>query len=583
MGRRVFLYLLSFLSLSSSLLCVPRLVHAQDSEKECAPPKSLVSQLNTKPSAATLDALGSDYANRKEYGCAAVAFRDSLKLDPQSPATHYFLGIALLAQGNTPEAMNEFRRSLQLNPQQTEARIALGQALGVSGHAEDAIQEFQEALKMDPKSVPARDGLAKAYMSLKRYPAAIALLKDGPQDESLEMDLVMAYSNNGENALALDLLHRMQRERPDSALPHFGMGSVYTQQRRYEDATKEFQEALQLNPADDNSRAAYIRVLLMQGKLDTALPIAEEYQQRHPNEFDSCYLLGEVERQLVEYTQAKPFLEQAVKVKPEDYFARYSLGLVYAKTGETSKARVQLEKAVAIDPSSPEAHFQLASVLRSLSLNDEALGQLNLYQNLTASRSEKDVAEAKANQARALLNKGDAKGAVELYREAIERDSADARLYFDFAIALESAGDREEALKAFSKSLNLDPKFAPAHNQLGLLYAQAGQTPQAEHEFQAAISLDPEEVQAYNNLGVLYGQQGRYDEAAKLFKTAIAHDPSYAPSYVNLAVAEASRSQFSEAESALKKALQIEPDNAETRALLSQVQSHLGQPNDAHP
>jgi tetratricopeptide (TPR) repeat protein len=564
-------------------VCCPELLRAQSSRAECVAPQALEQQLKAHPAAETYAALGQAFTDQRKFDCAALAFRQSLKLDPNSPQTHYLLALALLREGDTQSAIVESHRSLKLKPDQPKVHLLLGSALSQHGQIDQAIEEFRAVLKADPTSIAAIDLLAKAYMAQGRYPVAIALLKGAPQEEVLQMDLVMAYSNNGENEQALLLLKQMKAERPNSAAPHSGLANIYTQQRRYEDAAKEFQEALRLNPQDETATKSYIRLLLLQGQPQTAFSYAVEYQRKYPNTFDGCYLLGVVDRELGKYAAAKTLLEQAVKMNPEHYFARYNLGLADAKAGDAAAAREQLEKAVHLEPNSAEAHFQLAAVLRSLSLPDEATTQLRLYQGLMASRGQKDVAAAKANEARELLKKGDARGAVELYRQAVETDSLDAHLYYDLAIALEREGDQQGQLEAISKTIEIDPQFAPAHNQLGLLRMQAGQAVDGEKEFKTAIDLNPHEVEAHNNLGILYGQQDRDSEAAQLFREAIENDPRYAPSYVNLAVALASQSQFSEAESALEEALKLEPDNAQTRALLTHVQSRLGPHSDAHP
>jgi tetratricopeptide (TPR) repeat protein len=556
---------------------------AQQTTKECPPPRALNEQLAAHPTAEAYDALGGYYGDQKKYACAASAFRKSLKLKPSSPQTHYYLALALLARGDAQSAIAEFRRSLRLQPDQPETRLGLGAALGQINHVDEAIQEFQKVIEIDAKSITAIDWLAKAYMSQKRYPAAIALLKDAPFDEVLQMDLVAAYSSSGDNDRALQLLARMAQDRPDSVVPHSGIANIYSQQRRYEDAAREFHEALRLNARDDTTRASYIRTLLLLSKFDDALPMAQEYQRRRPNDFEACYLLGVVERDLGDYAGAKTLLQAALKMNPQHYAARYNLGLVYAKSGEPAAARTQLEKAVQLDPTSAEAHFLLASVLRSLSLQDDARAQLAAYQNLMAERAEKDVAAAKANQAKEFLERGDARESAELYRQAVEKDPKNSHLLYDLALALDRADDPQCEQQALEKAVELDPGFAAARNQLGYLLLQAGHTADGEQQFRTAISLDPHYAEAQNNLGVLYGQQGKDAEAERLFKAAIESNPGYAPSYVNLAAALASELRFGEAESLLRKALQVEPDNPETRAFLSQVESQLGRSSNVHP
>jgi tetratricopeptide (TPR) repeat protein len=566
-----------------AFLCWTGAAYAQQPATKCAPPQALSEQLASHPTAAAYDALGRYYGDQRKFGCAASAFRSSLKLDPNSAQTHYYLALALLAEGDAQDAILEFRRSVTLQPNQPEARLALGAALSQINDVDAAAQEFQEVLKTDPKSITAIDWLAKAYISQKRYPAAIALLKDAPSDEVLQMDLVVAYSSFGDNDRALQLLAQMEHDRPDSAVPHSGVAKIYIQQRRYEDAAKEFQEALRLNSHDDASRASYIRTLLLLSKFDDALPLAQEYQRTRPNDFDACYLLGVVDRDLGDYANAKTLLSAAVKINPQHYAARYNLGLVYAKSGEHAAARKQLERAVQLDPTSADAHFQLAAALRSLSLQDAARTQLAVYQNLMAERAEKDVAAAKANQAKEFLERGDAQKAAELYRQSAEKDPKNSHLLYDLALALDRAGDPVGEQRALERAVELDPGFAAARNQLGFLLLQAGHTADGEKQFRTAISLDPHYAEAQNNLGVLYGQQGKDVEAERLFQAAIESDPGYAPSYVNLAAALASQSRFAEAESMLRKALQIEPDNPDTRAFFAQIESQLGRPGNVHP
>src|SRR5579863_3931402 len=564
-------------------LVAPAGAIAQSGVGDCVPPTPLAQELASHPTAAAYNALAGYFAARSDFACAISAFRSSLKLEPNSPQAHYDLATALLAQGNAQEAILELRRSLKLQPNQPEAHLNLGAALLQVNQTDAAIQELQIALEANPKSIAAIYWLSKVYMSQKRYPAAIALLKDAPPDEALQMSLAIAYSDSGNNDQAIQILKRMVLDRPASAVPHSGLATIYTRQRRYEDAATEFEKALRLNPHDDLTRAAYLQNLLLRSKFEVALPIAQAYHRNRPDDFETVYLLGVIERELNNYAEAKKFLLQASKMNPQHYATRYNLGVVYAKLGEPAAARTELEEAVRLEPVSAEAHFQLASVLRSLSLQDEARAQLSIYQSLKAERAQQDVAAAKAKEAKESLAKGDAPKAVQLYREAVENDPRSAQLHYDFALALERSGDREGERQALLSAVELDPGFAPAHNQLGLVLLRVGQAPAGENELRTAISLSPHYAEAQNNLGVLYGQQGKDSEAAQLFQQAIDSNPGYAQAYVNLAAALASQSRFGEAESTLKKAIEIEPDNPEARALLSQVEPELRKQNSVHP
>ncbi len=543
----------------------------------CKAPTELERRVKSHSSAAAYDELGAYFGQDNRYACAISAFRASLRLNPKSWQTHSYLGLALLASGEPEHAAQELRTSLQLNLDQPNTHMTLGATLSQLNQMDAAIDEFNAVLKADPRSVTALDWLSKALISQKRYNAAIAVLKKGPPDEVLKMNLVIAFSKSGDNAEAIRILSQMTKDRPLSAVPHAGLATIYVQQNRLEDAVTEYREALRLNPRDDESRVSYVKVLVSLPDFETALPIAQDYLHRHPHEFQSLYLMGWIDRERGNYNDAKEMLVQAVRLNPTHFDAHYSLGVVLTKVGEFGAAREQLEKALQIDPSSDEAHFRLATVLRSLGLPEEAKKQLNIYQSISAERAKKAVAANKATQAREFLQIGEVQKAVDLYNQAIQETPRDARMLFNLALALDQKHDFQSEEATIEKAIDIDPNFASAHNQLGVLHLQAGRIESAEQEFRGAISLNPHYAEAQNNLGTLYGQQGNDAAAERLFRQAIESNPGYAEAFVNLAATLASESRFVEAEIALRNAVQIEPDNKEAQELHAMIQAHIAQ------
>ena len=550
---------------------------AESEASKCRAPAELQRTIASHPSASAYDELGAYFGQGDHYSCAIFAFRASLRLNPRSWQTRSYLGLALLAKGRPEDAARELRRSLRLHPDQPNTHMTLGATLSQLNQMDAAIEEFNAVLRADPKSITALDWLSKALISQQRYGSAIAILKKGPPDEVLQMNLVIAHSKRGDNDEAIRILSQMIKDRPSSAVPHAGLATMYIQQNRLEEAVAEFREALRLNPQDDASRVSYVKVLVSLPDFATALPIARDYLDRHPNEFEALYLMGWIDRELGNYDEARAKLTQAVRLNPNHFDAHYSLGVVLAKIGQPALARTQLEKALQIDPSSDQTHFRLANVLRSLGLQDEAKKQLELYQTSSAERAKKDVATNKANQAKEFLQKGEIQRAVDLYKEAVQQNPKNARMLFSLALALDEKGDFQSEGEAIEKAIQIDPGFAPAHNQLGLVRLQAGEIREAEQEFRTAVSLSPHYTEAQNNLGTVYGQRGNDAEAERLFRQAIESNPGYVQAFINLAATLASQSRFSEAESALQNAVQIEPDNKEAHELETMIQARTSQ------
>jgi Flp pilus assembly protein TadD len=70
--------------------------------------------------------LGTVMLSRLNPGGAMSMLQAAVKVDPQSPEAHNFLGSALASRGRTQEAIGQFRLALSLRPKYPNARFNLG-------------------------------------------------------------------------------------------------------------------------------------------------------------------------------------------------------------------------------------------------------------------------------------------------------------------------------------------------------------------------------------------------------------------------------------------------------------------------
>src|SRR5260370_23369899 len=224
----------------------------------CKGPAELERALAAQPSAAGYDALGADFAQRKQFSCAFSAFQSALRLEPNSWEAHYNLGLAYLESGDAQRATREFRSAVRLKPAFPQSHAALGTSLSQLNQTDSAIQEFKAALQIDSQYVPALDGLTKALIQQQRYSAAIAYLRNAPPDDTLQQNLATAYARNRNNDEALQILSKIVPKQPSSSVAHLNIGIVYTQEERYREAIEQFREALRLDPKDDVARGSLV-------------------------------------------------------------------------------------------------------------------------------------------------------------------------------------------------------------------------------------------------------------------------------------------------------------------------------------
>jgi tetratricopeptide (TPR) repeat protein len=144
-------------------------------------------------------------------------FSDVVAKSPDSEIGNGNLGRALMAAGRYDEAVGRFRKALEVNPASVKARYHVGSALLKAGRPEEAIVEFEALLKVG-FATDAAGQLAEAYGAVERLDAAI----------STREKIVAAL--------------------PDSPVEHNLLGIDLARASRYEDAMRQFDIAVRLDP-----------------------------------------------------------------------------------------------------------------------------------------------------------------------------------------------------------------------------------------------------------------------------------------------------------------------------------------------
>ncbi len=126
------------------------------------------------PSKVTLhDDVAVLYLELNRPGDAAMHFKASAELAPQSAAAHYNYATALTMTGKLTEAIAEYERAIAIRPDYARAHNNLGDALLHAGRTSEALQHFREALRLDPGYAEARFNLGSVLNTQGRPQDAI--------------------------------------------------------------------------------------------------------------------------------------------------------------------------------------------------------------------------------------------------------------------------------------------------------------------------------------------------------------------------------------------------------------------------
>jgi len=491
----------------------------------CTAPQALQTKLQKLPTADTYAEAGMWYGDHKQYGCAVSAYQAALKQKPKSAEFLYLLGLNLLRKGDFSDALKPLQESIAIKPDILKPHLLLATALEELHRAPEARAEWAAALKIDPDSELALDGAGKNLLATGEFDAAIALLSPQPKAESLILDLASAYQGAGTTDQAVAVLQKGVEQNPSSRALKRALITDLVLQAHYQEAAKLGAKLVQDSPHDLEAQILYLHVLVLEDDENLAPPLAKKLLSAAPHDFAVLYLNGVLENRAGNYAEGRTFLEKAVALNPNHYNCRYNLGIALSNVNDPQGAKEQFEKALALGAPEPAVRFEYAKVLRKLGETKLAEEQLKLYQQEQKDQADRTLAASKMAQADQELANGDAKKAVEFYRDALAVQPQSALLSYKLSVALDQIGDTAGEQEALRKAVQIDPNMAIAHHQLGYLAFSGGDLATAEAQFREAVRAAPSYIDAWISLAATLGTESRFPEAQQAVQRALQIDP----------------------------------------------------------
>ena len=189
----------------------------------------------------------------------------------------------------------------------------------------------------------------------------------------------------GEFAEAEKLLNRAIEADPNSLDAYSHLGQVYLQQKRIDDARREFERRAaretrpigsltmvaliyEMQNRTDDARKAFEQVLALDpkasvaannlawiyaengGNLDVAMQLAQTAQAALPDSGETSDTLGWVYLKKEIYGLSITTLRRAVELEPKNPKFHYHLGLAYARSGDAQRAKSTLQTALQLRP-----------------------------------------------------------------------------------------------------------------------------------------------------------------------------------------------------------------------------------------
>lgn len=150
------------------------------------------------------------------------------------------------------DSLEVLNSQIRLNPTSTDLRLKKAAVNIELGQWEYAIEEYSRVLEIEPAHLSALYFRAYAYNYLRRYDLARndyeAFLAVMPRHFEAQLGLAMVKRNMGKHTEAMDDLNQLVQMFPDSALAFAARAGFEAEQRQYELALFDWDEAIRLAP-----------------------------------------------------------------------------------------------------------------------------------------------------------------------------------------------------------------------------------------------------------------------------------------------------------------------------------------------
>ena len=479
----------------------------------------------------------------------------------------------------------ELQQTGKLNEAAEQYRAFLAEALGELAMGYGVVQDYGQAAPL--------------------FDEALALEPDSP---SLLLDYARTALMLGDFAhaktLATEFIRKFPGDREKLAQAHQLLGRTLLKQNRDQEARKELEAAVALDPTFPNGYDLAVACLDLNdekcavqifNEMETSFGDTPEihmafgraygdsdFQPRAVTEFRRAleenphlpgahYLLAAVllatgdDQNHVEDAEAE--LKKELAVSPSDSMTYAALGKIAATRHDYPEAETYLKKAISLGSQSPDAYLYLGQMYFAMSRYAEAETALHQCIQLTTdvSHNRYQVQKAHFLLGRILMQKG-------------QQDAAHAEMTISRELAnktLEQDKSKLTGLTDTSESDDVQVSGAGAGTAPPVIAAKADPlTLRRVESMKEQIRLPV--ADSYNNLGAIAATNNDYSDAVKYFKRSAVWNPSLDGLDYNWGRAAFAGSQFADAIMPLSRYVRSHPDDIGARSVLAISQFMTG-------
>ncbi len=443
--------------------------------------------LSVQPSAIVKKKLTNAYITLGDVAEAARWNEQIKQENPKDYEARMFQGAIAYLRGETARAISHLEAIVARDATSIFAHYYLGAAYLADGNLEQARTHFFECVKYDEKFVHAY--LRLAELSLRKNDAEITA-EYAKKVIALKPWMLEGYLLAADAALmerdavkAKQALQAARRLYPEHFLVSERWAALYTLQKRYRRAEREYQLALVSSPTPEKTLSRMARYYIARGQAEKGLREVQRYIDSHGPTPAPYELLAQLHLAQGALRKATEACEKALELDPNRLTALLYRGQALARQDRLEEAEQSYERVIQLHRGHLPAHLLLG----------------DLY-----------------------WQQGEFSRAVDYYRRALNLDSSSPVAQTGLARALADAGqDLEWALSLARQAKQQRPDEPVVSDALAWVYHKGGMNDLALPVLQECVAQDRKNPVFQYHLAMVYLESGRRREGRRLLQTAL--------------------------------------------------------------
>lgn len=494
---------------------------------------------------------------------------------------HYQKAATLLKAKKKEEALKEFLFVLDRVPKRLDALENAAVILSELGRADESIALLRRIVSIDPN-------LLFAHFLLGAVEESQGKIAEAWEEFHLVLQIGEKVPNQKDVVRAKEKIDQLgaTKELAVSIDSRLKMAAALYEKDDLEPAEKEFQEILQIVPANIRAKFGLASIDYKKEKLDEAKKLLLEVTEKDPLLVRGHFFLGKIFLKEKEFSKAFDAFNQVIELGKVPVYAQ----LYQSQIEEAKKDIAQMGG----DVSRAQQIQQLLNDGNEFYKREDFDHAVEKYNQVLAISPDNLLALEKIGSVYIRESSFDPEKGEAIFKKMIEINPELLFPRFYLAFLADKKGDLENAVKLYEDVIQFDKKESEITLRAKRLLTQMGGTPQkakeirshlkrggelvsenklseARNEYQKVLEIVPEQTQALYFLGLIDVKEDRIPEAEKNLQKLLIADPNHLEGRLQLALLLGGRGAYEESLKELEKVIEIGKEGKSVRTAKTEL------------